>query len=238
LAALDVAEAETGQDLSALRAWIAENPGLVLAVARGEQPPHRLAPTPGSSQLAGKVLPIIAKKPAAQDQHTDVDAYLTSLVCASFDAAAVWSNFFNMHYEWDPDWERTKNTLFDRMVYSSTLYLDQEVNCRTYCNFQCRIDCGSGKGACFTNFPQISPCHESSEQECGFVGGVFYLGQTCPGSCWVSAGGVSGCTEMDEKSCREWPSKANLPGHGSDLTILAFCPSQACSEPMCSQPVP
>ena len=255
LAILDAAEAETGQDLSALRAWIAENPGLVLAVARGEQPPPRLAPTPGSSLPAGISLLAIAN-PAVQDQQTDVDDYLVSLAIASddadavwdyivrltlesFDADAVWKNFLDAPYEGDPEeWERTKNILFDNMMYRSMLQTDQVDNCLISCNHHCAIDCGSGQGACFTMFPMISPCHESNEQECGRVSGVFYLGQTCPGACWIIAGRrggrgeVIGCYEWDEKSCREWPSR------GTDLTFLAFCPDQTCSEPMCSPPVP
>ena len=249
LAALDAAEAETGQDLSALRAWIAENPGLVLAVARGEQPPPRLAPTPGSSLPAGISLLAIAN-PAVQDQQTDVDDYLVSLAIASddadavwdyivrltlesFDADAVWKNFLDAPYEGDPEeWERTKNILFDNMMYRSMLQTDQVDNCLISCNHHCAIDCGSGQGACFTMFPMISPCHESNEQECGRVSGVFYLGQTCPGACWISAGGLTDCQETDKETCRLIPERSA----GNPTT--RFCPGQACSEPMCSQPVP
>jgi hypothetical protein len=97
LAALDAAEAETGQDLSALRAWIAENPGRVLAVARGEQPPPRLAPPPVSSLPAGKVLLAIAKNPAAQDQQTNVEDYIDSLVINVVIARVALMNFDKQH---------------------------------------------------------------------------------------------------------------------------------------------
>jgi hypothetical protein len=240
LVALDAAEAETGQDLSALRAWIVENPGRVLAVARGEQPPPRLAPTPGSSLPAGKVLLAIPKNPAAQDQQTDVDIYIDTLAFNSLLAQVTWRDFALQHTDVDePGWDNIVHSLLGRRDYTARDFAEQHKNCILSCTSRCRLDCGPGLGACFTDFPQIRPCYVNRKMDCADLLGVFYLGQTCPGACWGSAGGVSTCVDwMEEKWCMTWPSRANIPGHGYDLTILAFCPGQACSEPMCSQPVP
>lgn len=246
LATLDAAEAETGQDLSALRAWIAENPGRVLAVARGEQPPPRLAPTPGSSLPAGKVLLAIPKNPAAQEQQTDAEDYIDSLIIYLGIARTALYDFDEQHpfsqiggHEWA--YYTARDLLANQVLNRQFFLLYMENNCLSNCTARCPVDCGSysHKGACFTNYPQISPCYEIPEQECANIdGGVFYHGQGCPGACWVIAGRrggrgeVTGCYELDEKSCREWPSR------GTDLTFLAFCPDQTCSEPMCSPTVP
>ncbi|MCJ7583382.1 MAG: thrombospondin type 3 repeat-containing protein [Anaerolineales bacterium] len=241
LAALDATEAETGQDLSALRAWIAENPGLVLAVARGEQPPPRLAPTPGSSLPAGKFLLAIPKNQAAQDQQTDMDDYMDSLAFESLLAQVTYNDYVRQYTGGDsPAWRRTINRLLDRREHTAERFDDQNKYCILDCNPRCYVNCGwADLGTCFTDYPRIRPCFELTQGNCELHGGVFRPGQTCPGACWGSVGGVSTCVDwMEEKWCMTWPSRANIPGHGYDLTILAFCPGQACSEPMCSQPVP
>jgi hypothetical protein len=246
LAALDAAEAETGQDLSAQRAWIAENPGLVLAVARGEQPPPRLAPTPGSSLPAGKVLLAIPKNPAAQEQQTDAEDYIDSLIIYLGIARTALYDFDEQHplsefRGHEAAYYTARDLLANQVLNRQYFLLYMENNCLNNCTARCPVDCNSysNKGACFTNYPQIIPCYDIPQQECANIeGSVFYHGQNCPGACWVSAGGVSDCQEMDEKTCREWPSRANIPGRGSDLIILAFCQGRTCNEPMCSTPVP
>ena len=243
LAILDATEAETGQDMSAMRAWIAENPGRVLAVARGEQPPPRLAPTPGSSLPAGKVLLPIPKNPAAQDQQTDVDTWMDTLAFYCGFDQAMYQNHLQQNTGRDADaaaWRRTYTRLRAQMDYSAEQFYEQNKYCILSCDARCHVNCGwRDMGACFTDYPRMSPCFYLSQPNCAlYDGGVHYPGQTCPGACWIIAGRqggrgeVIGCYEWDEKSCREWPSR------GTDLTFLAFCPDQTCSEPMCSPTVP
>jgi hypothetical protein len=54
LRAVDANEDRTGQDMTAWRNWIAANPGLVLAVARGEQLPPSLGGVPTVASSPGK----------------------------------------------------------------------------------------------------------------------------------------------------------------------------------------
>jgi hypothetical protein len=240
LAALDAAEAGSGQDMSTLRAWIAEHPGQVQAVASGEQPPPRLAPTPSSSLPAGKVMLAIARNPAAQNQPTDLEVYIRTLADLYFLAEKTWLDFKDQHPEMDPGVLTARYILEHQANALNDVWLDQWDNCMHTCTAQCSINCGGeGEGACFLDFPQISPCFMYLEQDCATIeGAVFYHGQTCPGACWVSAGGVSNCTELDEKGCQALPGQANIPGHGFDMSLLAFCPGQSCFEPMCISPVP
>lgn len=243
LAALDADEAETDRDLSALRAWIVENPGQVLAVASGEQPPPRLAPTPDSSLLPSTILLVSANIPVAQGQRKDdVIMYIDSLSDLYFVTDRVLLHLREQHPEWDIGVRRAEDILENLKNALLDLWVGQAENCIGACTHLCNIDCnrgGEGEGACFLDYPRISPCYMYLEQDCANIEGtVFYPGQTCPGACWVSAGGVSDCYEMDEESCREWPSRANIPGHGFDMTILAFCPGQPCYRPMCTPPAP
>jgi len=240
LATLDAAEAETGQDLSALRAWIAENPGRVLAVARGEQPPPRPAPPPASSLPAGKVLLPIPKNPAAQEQQTDAEDYIDSLIIYlniartalyDFTDQCLTSGIKGGDWAYFPTRDILVNQVLDRQFF--LLYMER--NCLINCTARCPVDCNSysNKGACFTNYPQISPCYENLEQECANIeGSVFYHGENCPGACWVSAGGLTDCQETDKETCRLIPERSA----GNPTT--RFCPSQDCNQPMCSPTVP
>ena len=240
LAALDAAEAETGQDLSALRAWIAENPGRVLAVARGEQPPPRLKPAPGSSLPAGKVLLAIPKNPAAQEQQTDAEDYIDSLIIYLGIARTALYDFDEQHplsefRGHEAAYYTARDLLANQVLNRQFFLLYMENNCLSNCTARCPVNCGwSDMGACFKDYPRMSPCSYIMQSNCAtfFPGAVFYPGQTCPGACWISAGGLTDCQETDKETCRLIPERSA----GNPTT--RFCPDQACSEPMCSPPVP
>jgi hypothetical protein len=176
-----------------------------------------------------------------QDQQTVVDDYIDSLAFEYAIAQIAYHDYVQQYTGGDsPAWRRTLNRLLDRRNYTAERFDDQYKYCILDCNARCRVNCGfRDMGACFTDYPRNRPCFDLTRPNCALLdGGVFFPGRTCPGACWASAGGVTACFEIDEKSCRELPSRANIPGRGSDMTILAFCPLQLCNWPMCSQPVP
>ncbi|MCC6301077.1 MAG: thrombospondin type 3 repeat-containing protein [Anaerolineales bacterium] len=236
LAGVEAAAAETGKDLSALRAWVIENPGRVQAVARGEQPPPQIEPTPASSQSEGSARIASVIFPAAQDpEFGDVQIYIAILAELYFVADRSLAGFRSQHPE-----ERgsgsaeyflllQKNALLD-------LWLTQEHNCITTCTSLCSMVCmpgGGEEGACFTDYPNLSPCFTNTGQDCANIeGAVFYPGQACPGACWISAGGLTDCQETDEETCRLIPERSA----GNPTT--RFCSGQDCDMPMCSQPAP
>jgi len=246
LAALDAAEAETGQDLSALRTWIAENPGRVLAVARGEQPPHRLAPTPGAFLPAGKFLLAIAKNPAVQDQQTDVDDYLDSLDFNIAFALRAYYDFIEHYPRLDPldpgaeSREITRNILSNNWYVAVSHARDQVDNCEKLCTSACAIDCGGygGKGACYPNFPN-PPCYEYLGADCVMIqGAVFHRGQACPSACWAFSPGWTEpvCFWIDKPTCVDL---ARSVERGAHVYRTVWCGTgRTCDEPMCSPPVP
>jgi hypothetical protein len=231
LASLTTDEVETGQDLSALRTWIAENPGQVQAVAGDEQPPPRVEPTPGSSLLIGNIFLAGAKIFKVQDPPPDdATSYVWVIMYLYFVAEKTLSDFRTQHPEEiglmgaEYILVLQKNALLD-------LFRNQTENCLNACTSSCNVNCMSGggeEGACFTDFPQISPCYNITARDCATLdGGVFYTGQTCPGACWISAGGLSACQETDEETCRLIPERSA----GNPTT--RFCSSQDCSKPIC-----
>jgi hypothetical protein len=245
LAALDAAEAETGQDLSALRAWIAENPGRVLAVARGEQPPPRLAPTPGSSLPAGKVLLAIPKKPAAQEQQTDAEDYIDSLIIYLAIARTALYDFDEQHpfsqiggHEWA--YYTARDLLANQVLNRQFFLLYMENNCLSNCNARCPVDCSSysNKGACYPNFPN-PPCYEYLGADCDMIqGAVYHRGQACPSACWAFAPGWTEpqCFWIDKPTCEDLARSVERGGH---VNRTVWCGTgRTCDEPICSQPVP
>jgi len=245
LAILDATEAETGQDMSAMRAWIAENPGRVLAVARGEQPPPRLAPTPGSSLPAGKVLLPIPKNPAAQDQQTDAEDYIDSLIIYLAIARTALYDFDEQHpfsqiggHEWA--YYTARDLLANQVLNRQFFLLYMENNCLSNCTARCPVDCSSysNKGACYPNFPN-PPCYEYLGADCDMIqGAVYHRGQACPSACWAFAPGWTEpqCFWIDKPTCEDLARSVERGGH---VNRTVWCGTgRTCDEPICSQPVP
>ena len=227
LKALDGAEAATGQDLTALRTWVRDNPGRVLAVARGEQPPPLRLPDATSS------LPRYARLasiPLFQDQLPHVRVYLDALVLQAGVTWTAWNNFDLAHPE--PGAAVARNLLLDTTNEVDSI-VNEELRTCSPCSVFCHIDCGAGEGACFTHDPDPLPCYENLEQDCGAIGGVFYLGQECPGACWLFSGGKSGCWPLMERDCVEIPKRSKESG-GEGNIDSRFCRGRTCRQPACN----
>jgi hypothetical protein len=223
LKAIDATEAETGQDVAVFRTWLRDNPGRVLAVARGEEPPP--LPLPASSFSLPRHAGLAAIPPLqVRDQLPKVRAYLDNLVHLSMEAFATWYDFQQAHPELETWAAVTRNILSDndRLM---TSFVNQELASCSPCSSSCSIDCGAGKGACFTNHPEPFPCYEITELDCrGRTEGVFYPGQTCPGACWMFSGDKKGCSiQVSGRDCLAIPERSRAGGRTCDEQIDEFC---------------
>ena len=202
LADLGSPDAETSSAIDALKTWIVNHPGQVLAVASGLQAPPWQAPAPDSTLPAGKIQPASPIIFSTHDQQIpDEILYVDSLANLYFVAERTLSSFRAQHPEWDIGVLTAQNILEQHKQALLELWVSQHDNCLIACTNLCKLDCSPG-----------------GEDE---------------GACWVSAGGITNCAALDERTCRELPGRANIPGHGFDMTVLAYCPSRTCSEPMC-----
>ena len=229
LKAVDATEAETGQDVAVFRTWLRDHPGRVLAVARGEEPPAQ--PSPASSFSWPRHAGLAAiQPPPVEDQLPKVRAYLDNLVSLAMEAFGTWYNFQEAHPELVTWASITRNILSDNDRLMTSFVNQELANCSP-CSVSCGIDCGAGKGACYTNHPEPFPCFEVTEQDCrGRAEGVFYPGQTCPGACWMFSGGKKGCTtQVSGRDCLAIPERSRASGGEGNITTT-FCGGRTCDD--------
>ncbi|MCC7361891.1 MAG: thrombospondin type 3 repeat-containing protein [Anaerolineales bacterium] len=232
VAAVSRVAAETGSDSGLLLAWIAANPGRVLRIARGEELP------PGEPAASHSNLPAgvgLINFDPTQTPEELTDEYLTSLAITQamndYVVALLLAALRDRVTEIPADMIPPLASLWDIFSDAGTtirIALYQQTNRCVPCSINCAIKCGAGLGACFLEFPEPSPCFENIERECNLEHGVFYLGQTCPGACWLTAPGTdSKCTATDENTCLA------IPDRGGDVTSL-WCEGATCEEPICA----
>ena len=232
LRAIDASEKETGQDLSLIRAWVGENPGRVLAVARGEQRPPRLRSDLGSSARRSTGLAAILPLPL-DDMPIKVQDYLDNLALQEAIATANLVAYAetNRSRSEDPAIGPAWNAIWYTAAKLGEFYRHESQHCEPCDRWLCHMNCGE-KGACFTHDPDPYPCFETWEDDCGRMGGVYYLEQTCPGACWFFSGPVAYCTPLAELDCREIPARHRAGGGRGPLTTR-FCDGRTCDEPAC-----
>lgn len=229
MVAIDAVEAESGNAMAALRSWLRDNPGRVLAVASGEQLPT--APE-NAGASSSRVLHVRARVLPPLDELPHVRRYLDNLILASDNVIVAYHQYQLAHPELTLAASLTRNVLYDTMI-TVTSFVDRELRNCNPCSPRCHIDCGAGEGACFTDHPNASPCYENLEQDCAAFGGVFYLGQTCPFACWLFSDGWSDCEMLTREDCMAIPGRSKASGGLGNITTR-FCDGHRCSAPVCS----
>ena len=242
LAALEAGEDATGEDLGSLREWIAQNPGLIQAVARGEVPPPTLLPEPISDRSGGPGL--FTVRPMANAQ-ADIEDYLYVLADTAIRAEYIWDTFSEAHPELEPGLATARNALLDLSIAATRKFEEQEAACHP-CSAACLIPCSQDTGACFTDPARFAnpsdpgPCSMTTAQAC--TEGVHFPDQRCPSACWFTNPELASlpagerCTMTDYFTCWEMPQRANQQergGEGLNVTTL-FCRAQTCGDPMCT----
>jgi len=195
---LDEEETQTGADLTALRDYIAENPGRVESVVTGQT-------VAGGFHVAQEVV-----DPAVSDHlHRLVDSELIARQTA-YEFLLQWRAARD---EGAPaavlDHLDTLVSLFRQLANRQRDdYLDQEREC-IYCTDRCRaLSCDSqddpaDTGACYLVPNEFEPCEDVTLEECLGLGGVnFNAGEKCPEIGVCCSTNESPCLDVDETTCK------------------------------------
>ena len=222
LEAISAYEAETGQDLSAMRTWIVQNPGLVSAVARCERPP------PGITSISMRSWTHPQDFPAEPEMNIEdrrIDNYLDRLNYAQCFAFEIWIRFKNTHTS--SEWDLVDEVLLSNWADLKRFADEERMNCNP-CRSSCHIPCVAGLGACYPNFPN-PPCHYMSGPDCIalYPGARFDVGVECPGACYLTTRAGTCCVWILKKTCDE------IPWRGGDVTTI-FIPGLTCLGDPCS----
>ena len=243
LAALVAGEQETGEDLGPLREWIAQNPGRIQAVARGDAPP----PTwPASTSNVPSAKARLAWSVTGLLQ-VDIEDYLGTLATISMIAENAWYTFSESHTELTPAAATARNALLDVSIAAQRRFDEQLRACRP-CSAACDIPCDQDTGACFMD-PEAfgdpkdpGPCYEITERACTDRGGVSFPEDVCPSACWFTNPEFANlpaserCVMTDLFTCFDMPNRANQQqrgGEGLNVTTL-FCRYRTCGDPVCT----
>jgi hypothetical protein len=244
LAALEAGEQETGEDLGPYRDWIAQNPGRIQAVVRGQAPPPVLGPTPTSNVPGAKAR--MAVSPTRRFQM-DIDDYLFDLMVTSMIAENALYTFGEAHPESDPAAATARVALLAAWINANGFFVEESRACRP-CSAACRIPCALDTGACYTD-PEAfgdprdpGPCYEITERACTDRGGVSFPENKCPSACWFTNPEFADlptserCAMTDYFTCWDMPNRANQQqrgGEGLNVTTL-FCAQRTCGDPICT----
>ncbi len=225
LEAISAYEAETGQDLSAMRTWIAQNPGLVSAVARCEKPP------PGITSISMRSWTHPQDFPAEPEMNIEdrrMDNYLDRLDLAASIAFEVWIRFKSTHTSSEVSLAR--QVLVDNWVNLETFAYAERMNCNP-----------CGQSLSYYLRPQVLahviPIFQIRHAIicpvliaiAAYPGATFDDGKECPGACYITSTltGYTCCVWTDQMTCDE------IPWRGGDVTTI-FIPGLTCLGDPCS----
>jgi len=226
--ALDEAEASTGQDMSSLREYVADNPGLIQRIVRGEEP----APSAAGDSSAAKVNSRLQELIDPQ-----VARHLAELAAAaSITRSVAWRLAMQHNLSVDPQERAVLRTLMDGFVLLANqlrdLRTEQEREC-IVCEpgNQCEVGCTSPVpfGACCIYSGAIASCYDGIDQKaCIDQNGQFHEGTTCdtfecettPGACCTTID----CVDTIEAACVALGGKFTADTNCGEIQ----CPDGAC----------
>jgi hypothetical protein len=248
-AAIDDAEGETGLDLSALRDYIAANPGEILGIVQGEisidakrrvtalSSNHKLQPQlqdNGESEVDRFLLgfnraELILRRTALSIARqlaliVAQDPGQTALIEAIRGSIRVMANAANQMHD---------------------LYVDQQrecLMCTEYCEVDCEEEVQPGDellGACCRYVDEISMCHVFDEAECTSPpnNGRFFPGMTCDevvcqvGACCIDADLPADLLPMCADTTRELCDQS----HNPPVIYTTFYVNQECADVICME---
>ena len=254
LAGLDDEAQETGQDYAALRRFVADNSGRILALVQGSLSAAAMALPVSRPGKAVRLLQDVDVDPAVEDHlHRIIDSELV------IRQAGV-----EIFYQWQEavaaGAPRAVTDHLRRMVHlhrdladgRQQDYLDQQQAC-LLCTQECRaFSCDfehdlADFGACYTVPNTFEPCFDVTMDECLARRGVqFRAGEKCltQGACCVD--GDPPCLDVDSTTCHDFQGTFH-EGQTCDQIGAALCGLGVCCQdidlpvdslPQCFSPVP
>jgi hypothetical protein len=222
LEAAQAVQASAKVDTANLRAWVADHPGWVLAIATGRMAPL-LSPR-SSNGIPGEGITLVSYP--RQEAREDVEFYIGELSVISAIAYANYHEYEAQHAVLDP----VSNQLMVVAMAVSQAAIEEIGRCRPWtasCHYK------GTPGTC--TFPSLGRqvCVQSGDLECNALGGRFDPGGSCPGACWAATENLAPqCAPSNKRTCEALPGRSNIPGSGLYITAV-FCPDRSCSDALC-----
>ncbi len=226
LEAAQAVQASSKVDTASLRAWVADHPGWVLAIASGRMEPllspqsSYLAPPDGLSLISYRM----------QQARQDVELYIGELSVVCSVAMANYHDYTAQHLGFDPVSSTVRHQLLGIAEAMSQAATEEVGRCEPWtiaCHYK------GIPGTCLLPSTGRQVCIRSGDLECIALGGRVGPVGGCPGACWAATENLPPwCAPADQRTCEALPGQSNIPGRGFYLTAV-FCPDRGCADPLC-----
>lgn len=235
LALLDLVESQDGRDVSLFREWILANPGLFLAIARGEV----AAPAPPAARYSSGSTAKVGRRMQQEGiDESEMGKYRRYwiirqgwLQIADYNLDQIRASYgFS---DLDPGIQKMVVSTADLVLTSlneASRTLDAQLrDCHSPCTSECVVRCeGARSGACCTYFGAIVGCLDGVDQKaCTDENGEFHEGVTCDTLECNAAGAC--CTTID---CVD-TTEAICTALGGKFMVDTNCEEAECPDGAC-----